>query len=86
MLVAKSGLTLCNPMDCSLLGSMEFPRQEYWSRLLFPSPGDLPDPGTESGSPALQSDSLLNEPPGKPTFVFNSVLNVKRNTVIKIKH
>ena len=66
--------------------SMGFSRQEYWSRLSFPPPGDLPDPGTESGSPALQSDSLLNEPPGKPTFVFNSVLNVKRNTVIKIKH
>ena len=65
MLVAKSGLTLCNPMDCSLLGSMEFPRQEYWSRLLFPSPGDLPDPGTESRSPALQADSLPSELPGK---------------------
>ena len=45
--------------------SMEFSTQEYWSGLPFPSPGDLPDPGTEPGSPALQADSLLSEPPGK---------------------
>ena len=38
--------------------SMGFPRQEYWSGLSFPSPGDLPDPGIEPGSPALQADSL----------------------------
>ena len=38
--------------------SLEFSRQEYWSGLPFPSPGDLPDPGTEPGSPALQADSL----------------------------
>ena len=46
---------------------MEFPRQGYWSGLLFPSPGNLPDPGIESGSPALQADSLLTKPPRKPT-------------------
>ena len=46
--------------------SVEFSRQEYWSGLPFPSPGDLPDPGIEPGSPALQTDSLLSEPPGKP--------------------
>ena len=45
---------------------MEFSRQEYWSGLLFSSPGDLPDPGIEPGSPALQADSLLSEPPEKP--------------------
>ena len=44
---------------------MEFSRQEYWSGLPFPSPGDLPNPGIEPGSPALQADSLLSEPPGK---------------------
>ena len=38
--------------------SLGFPRQEYWSRLLFPSPGDLPKPGIEPTSPALQADSL----------------------------
>ena len=42
--------------------SMELSRQEYWSRLPFPSPGDLPNPGTEFRSPALQGDSLPFEP------------------------
>ena len=45
--------------------SMGFSRQEYWSGLPFPSPGDLPDPGIEPGSPTLQADALLSEPPGK---------------------
>ena len=38
--------------------SMEFARQEDWSGLTFPSPGDLPDPGIEAGSPAFQADAL----------------------------
>ena len=42
--------------------SMEFSRQEHWSGLPFPSPGDLPTPGIEPGSPALQADSLPFEP------------------------
>ena len=46
--------------------SMGFSRQVYWSGLPFPSPGDLPNPGTEPGSPSLQADALLSEPPGKP--------------------
>ena len=46
--------------------SMGFPRQEYWSELPFPSPGELPDPGIEPGSPTLQADALTSEPPGKP--------------------
>ena len=49
--------------------SMGFSRQEYWSRLLFPSLGDLPDPVIEPGSPAFQADSLPSEPPGKPFWV-----------------
>ena len=48
------------------LQSMGFSRQECWSGLPFPSPGDLPDPGVEPRSPALQADALLSEPPGKP--------------------
>ena len=48
--------------------SMEFSRQEYWSGLPFPSPGDLPNPGIEPRSPALQADTLLSEPPGKPNY------------------
>ena len=45
---------------------MGLSRQEYWSGLPFPSPGDLPDPGIEPWSPALQADALTSEPPGKP--------------------
>ena len=52
--------------------SVEFSRQEYWSRLPCPPPGDLPNTGTEPGSSALQADSLPSELPGKPTkFVVN---------------
>ena len=46
--------------------SMGFSRQEYWSGLPFPSPGDLPYPGTEPRSPTLEADTLTSEPPGKP--------------------
>ena len=52
--------------------SMGFSRQEYWSGLSFPSPGDLHDPGTEPRSPALQADTLTSEPPGK---TFRNDLN-----------
>ena len=66
--VNRSCPTLCDPMDCSrqLPPSMEFSRQEYWSGLPFPSPGDLPNPGIEPGSFALQADSLPFVPPKKP--------------------
>ena len=47
--------------------SMGFSRQEHWSGLPAPSPGDLPNPGIEPKSPTLQADSLPSEPPGKPT-------------------
>ena len=50
--------------------SVEFPRQEYWSGLPFPSPGDLPDPGIQPGPLALQADSLPSEPPGKPIYLL----------------
>ena len=55
-------------MDYSPPGSSVhgFPRQEYWSGLPFPSPGDLPDPGIKPRSPVLQAYSLPTEPPGKP--------------------
>ena len=45
---------------------MGFPRQEYWSRLPFPSPGNLPNPGTEPISLALAGEFFTTEPPGKP--------------------
>ena len=49
--------------------SMGFSRQEYWSGLPFPSPGDLPDPGIEPVSSALEGDALTSEPPGKPLLI-----------------
>ena len=61
---------------------MKFSRQEYWSALPFPPPGDLPDPGTEPSSPvspALQEDSSPAEPLGKPLVsehTFTETLNV----------
>ena len=57
----KSCPTLATPwtVACQVPLSMGFSRREYWSGLLFPSPGDLPDPGIEPRSPALQADSLL---------------------------
>ena len=57
---------VCDPMNHRLLLFMGFSRQEYWSALPFSSPGDLPNPGTEPQSPALQVDSLPSEPPRKP--------------------
>ena len=62
-------------MDCVHVGphvacqaplSMGLSRQEYWSGLPLPSPGDIPHPGTKPGSPTLQVDSLPSEPPRKP--------------------
>ena len=47
--------------------SMRFSRQEYWSGLPFPSPGDPPNPGITPGFPTLQADTLPSEPPGKVT-------------------
>ena len=76
--VAQSCPTLCNPMGLYptrlLTQSMEFYRQEYWSGLPFPSPGDLPNLGIEPGSPALQADALPSEPPGKPYFIIDFTL------------
>ena len=59
-------------MDCTAyqaLLSMGFSRQGYWNGLPFPSPGDLPDPGIELGSPALQADALPSELLGKPSAI-----------------
>ena len=69
--VAQLCPTLCNPMGSSLHQaplSMGFSRQEYWSGLPFPSPGNLPDPGIEPRSPSLYTDALPSEPPGKSCF------------------
>ena len=62
-LVTKLCLTLVIPwtVACQAPLSMGFSRQEYWSRLTFLSPGDIPDPGIKPRSPALQADSLPTE-------------------------
>ena len=60
---------------------MGFSRQEYWSGLPFPSPGDLPDPGMEPGSPALQADSLPAEFRGKP---ITSYRKTQMNFLVKL--
>ena len=68
--VAQLRPTLLDPMDCVAYQappSLGFSRQEYWSGLLFPSPGDLPDPGIKPRSPALQADALPSELPGNWT-------------------
>ena len=69
--VPQSCPTLCDPMTVAHQAppSMEFSRQEYWSGLPFPSPGDPPNPGIEPGPPTLQADALPSEPPrlgGRP--------------------
>ena len=66
--------------------SMEFSRQEYWSGLPFPTPGDLPDPGIEPGSPALQADSLLSEPPWWESLVGERIGEaIEINKIVQIK-
>ena len=64
----KLCLTPCNHLDCGhqALLSMRFPRQEYWNGFPLPSPGDLPNPGSKSASPALAGGFFTSEPPGKP--------------------
>ena len=59
--------------------SMGFSRQECWSGLPFPSPGDLPDLGIEPGSPALQADALTSKPPGKLQNEWNLLLKTTDN-------
>ena len=65
-LVTNSSRSLETPWAVAIQAplSMGLSRQECWSGLPFPSPGDLPDPGIEPGSPTLQADSLLTELPG----------------------
>ena len=70
VLVTQLCPTLCNPMDCNPpVSSVCGIFQAGILELLFPSPEDLPDPGIEPESPALQADSLLCEPPGAPHWM-----------------
>ena len=94
-LALKSCLTLCHtPWTVAHKSplSMGFSRQEYWSGLPWPPPGDLPNPGIESMSPELQVDSLPLEPPGKPKqrleehkeFIFISSLMASEGKVLQV--
>ena len=91
VLVLQSCPTLGDTMDCSPPGSSvlcPFSRQEHWSGLPFPSPGDLLDPGIESRSPSLQADSLPSEPARKPScllgipnvFLVCCYISIRNNT------
>ena len=85
-LVSQSCLTLETPWTVAHQAplSMEFFRQGYWSGLPCNSPGDLPDPGIEPGSPTLQADSLLSESPGKlPSTPHGLVEQNWFSTVVK---
>ena len=70
--VTFDSLQLPWSVACQAPPSTEFSRQAYWSGLPFPSPGDLPDPEIEPGSPALQADSLLTESPGR--WGYNGIM------------
>ena len=72
-LVANSCSTLVTQwtVACQVLLSMGFSRQEYWSLLQFSSPEDLPDPGIQPRSPALQADSLSTELQGKLMYIYD---------------
>ena len=76
VLATQSYLTLGNPLHCKTPLSMESSRQEYWSGLLFPSPGDLPDPEIKPRSPAFQADSLTYESPGKNMEGYEGRLSI----------
>ena len=71
--------------------SMDFSRQDYGSELLFPFPGDLPSPGIEPGSHALQADSLPSELPGKPsrslmfTKIYLKSLHIPGEWKVKVR-
>ena len=74
-LVAQLCPTLCKPMDsCRLLCPWGFSRQKYWRILPCPPPGDLPNPGTEPKSPALQADSLHLNYQGSPMITICNFL------------
>ena len=68
MCLSLSWFWLCDPWTIAYQDplSVGFPRQEYWSALPFPPPGDLPNRGIKPASPALQADSVPSEPPGNP--------------------
>ena len=85
-----SHVQLCEPMDCVAYQtppSIEFSRKEYWSGVPFRSPGDLPGPGIEPWSPALQADTSPSEPPGLPYQLYDShIFYLSLWTVLENNH
>ena len=79
-LAAKPCPTLVTPWTVARQAPLfiGFSRQGYWSALPIPSPGDLPDPGNEPGSPALQAVSLPTKPPRKPLVIIVLYLKATR--------
>ena len=71
---------------CQISPSMEFPRQEYWSGLPFPSPGDLPSPRIEPVSPALQADSLTSELSENPSRNWGISANSRLLWALQIRN
>ena len=90
MLVTQSCLTLSDPMNCSLPDSPvhRIFQARIQSGLPLLSPGDLPDPGIEPGSPTLQADPLISRPTTYKTFffliIFNKISN--KNTFLNLKN
>ena len=87
--VAKSCPTLCDLMDCSLPEDWNplfvgFPREEYWSRLSFPPPGDLCNAEIKPTSPALAGRFFTTEPPGKPLISRLATYWVLKHIFIKL--
>ena len=65
---------------------MEFSRQDYWSGLPFPFPGDLPNTGIESGSPAFQTEALPPELPGKPLQYLDITKKIARRNINNLRY
>ena len=86
VLVTKSCPTLVTPWTatCQAPLSMGFSGQEYWSGLPFPSPGDLPDPGIEPGSPVLQTYSLPTELQGSPVPSLSTKVHLVKVTIFPV--
>ena len=77
--VAQSCPTLCDLMDCTVHGILQARILEW---VAVPSPGNLPNPGIEPSSPALQVDSLPAEPPGKPSMNSTKFSSSVKNSLL----